>query len=177
MAGTDGASGSTTVTVTLNVTAPLPTITKVTNAASYAAAGVSPGEIITLFASDPAHPIGPATPVGLTLDSTGNVSTSIGGVQVTVNGFACPMIYASASQVSAVVPYEIKQFISANVVVKFLGQTSNGVAVNVVTTVAGIVYRQLLRHRSGSHRQFQWQHQLPVQSGHPGRHRGGVPHR
>ena len=138
VAGSGGASGSTTVTVTLNVTAPLPTITKVTNAASYAAAGVAPGEIITLFASDPAHPIGPATPVGLTLDSSGNVSTSIGGVQVTVGGFACPMIYASATQVSAVVPYEIKQFLSANIVLKFLGQSSNGVPVSVVTTSPGL---------------------------------------
>ena len=138
VAGSGGASGSTTVTVTLTVTAPLPTISKVTNAASYAAAGVSPGEIITLFASDPAHPIGPATPAGLTLDSSGNVSTSIGGVQVTVGGFACPMIYASATQVSAVVPYEIKQFLSANIVLKFLGQSSNGVGVNVVTTSPGL---------------------------------------
>ncbi len=138
VAGSGGATGSTTITVTLNVTAPLPTITKVTNAASYSAAGVAPGEIITLFASDPAHPIGPATPAGLTLDSSGNVSTSIGGVQVTVGGFACPMIYASATQVSAVVPYQIKQFVSANVVVKFLGQSSNGVPVNVVTTAPGL---------------------------------------
>ena len=38
----------------------------------------------------PTHPIGPATPAGLTLDSNGKVSTTIGGVQVTVNGFACP---------------------------------------------------------------------------------------
>ncbi len=138
VAGSGGATGSTTITVTLNVTAPLPTITKVTNAASYSAAGVAPGEIITLFASDPAHPIGPATPAGLTLDSSGNVSTSIGGVGVTVGGFACPMIYASASQVSAVVPYEIKQFLNANVVVKFLGQSSNGVPVSVVTTAPGL---------------------------------------
>ena len=92
VAGTGGAAGTTAVTVTLNVTAPLPTITKVTNAASYATGSLSPGEIITLFAGDPAHPIGPATPVGLTLDSTGVVSTTIGGVQVLINGFACPMI-------------------------------------------------------------------------------------
>jgi uncharacterized protein (TIGR03437 family) len=138
VAGAAGASGSTTVTVTLNVTAPLPTITKVTNAASYATGSVAPGEIITLFASDPAHPIGPATAAGLALDSTGKVSTTIGGVQVLVNGFACPMIYASASQVSAVVPYEVKLFTSATVLVKFLGQTSNGMLVNVATTVPGV---------------------------------------
>ena len=138
VAGAGGATGSTTVTVTLNVTAPLPTITKVTNAASYATGSIAPGEIITLFASDPTHPIGPATAAGLALDSTGKVSTTIGGVQVLINGFACPMIYASASQVSAVVPYEIKMFTSATVLVKFLGQSSNGVLVNVATTVPGV---------------------------------------
>ena len=139
VAGAGGATGSTTVTVTLNVTAPLPTLTKVTNAASYATGSISPGEIVTLFASDPTHPIGPATAAGLALDSTtGKVSTTIGGVQVLVNGYLCPMIYASASQVSAVVPYEIKILTSATVLVKFLGQSSNGVLVNVATTVPGV---------------------------------------
>ena len=61
VAGSGGAPGSTSVNVTLNVSAPLPTITKVTNAASYATGAIAPGEIITLFAGDPAHPIGPAT--------------------------------------------------------------------------------------------------------------------
>jgi uncharacterized protein (TIGR03437 family) len=138
VAGTNGATGTTTVTVTLTVTAPLPTITKVTNAASYATGSLSPGEIITLFAGDPAHPIGPATPVGLTLDSTGAVSTTIGGVQVLINGFAAPMIYASATQVSAVVPYQLALFTSATVLVKFLGQTSNGVTINMATTAPGL---------------------------------------
>jgi uncharacterized protein (TIGR03437 family) len=138
VAGATGTAGSTTVTVTLNVTAPLPTITKVTNAASYAMGSISPGEIITLFAGDTTHPIGPATPAGLALDSTGKVSTSIGGVQVSINGYACPMVYASASQVSAVVPYEVKMFATATVLVKFLGQSSNGVSVNVATTVPGV---------------------------------------
>jgi uncharacterized protein (TIGR03437 family) len=138
VAGTGTASGSTTVNVTVNVTAPLPTITKVTNAASYATGAISPGEIITLFASDTTHPIGPATAAGLTLDSSGNVSTTIGGVQVLIQGYACPMIYASASQVSAVVPYEDKIFGSASVLVKFLGQSSNGVPVTVATTAPGI---------------------------------------
>lgn len=138
VAGASGATGSTIITVTLNVTAPLPTLTKVTNAASYATGSIAPGEIITLFAGDPTHPIGPAAAAGLTLDSTGKVSTTIGGVQVLVNGFACPMIYASASQVSAVVPYELKLFTTATVLVRFLGQTSNGVPVNVGTTAPGL---------------------------------------
>ena len=111
VAGAGGAPGSASIAVTLNVTAPLPTLSKVTNAASYASDSISPGEIITLFAADSAHPIGPTTPVGTQLDSTGKfVTTSIGGVQVLINGFACPMIYASSSQISAVVPYELKLF-------------------------------------------------------------------
>ena len=162
--------------MTLNVTAPLPTITKVTNAASYATGSIAPGEIITLFASDPTHPIGPATPVGLTLDSSGAVSTTIGGVQVLINGFACPMIYASASQVSAVVPYQLKLYTSATILVKYLNQTSNGVGVNVATTAPGSLYRQLVGHRPGSHPQFQPERERPVQSGHPGRCRSRVPH-
>ena len=138
VAATGGASGSTIVNVTLNVTTPLPTVTKVTNAASYATGSISPGEIVTLFSNDSNHPIGPAAPAGLTLDASGNVATTIGGVQVLVNGFACPMIYASASQVSAVVPYEVKISQSANVLVKFLGQSSNGVPVTVVTAAPGL---------------------------------------
>ena len=90
VAGTCGAPGSTTVNVTLNVTAPLPTITKVTNAASYATAAISPGEIITLFASDPSHPIGPGDPGRPDARFTGKVSTSIGGVQVRSTGMLAP---------------------------------------------------------------------------------------
>ena len=138
VAGSGGAPGSTSVNVTLNVTAPLPTITKVTNAASYATGAIAPGEIITLFAGDPTHPIGPATPAGLTLDTNGKVATTIGGVQVLINGFASPMIYASASQVSAVVPYELKLFTTATISIKFLGQTSNFVSTNVTTTSPGL---------------------------------------
>jgi len=121
----------------VTVTAPLPTITRVTNAASYATGSISPGEIITLFATSQ-NPIGPSTPAGLTLDSTGKVATTLSGVQVLINGYPSPLIYVSSTQVSAVVPYEIKLFTSATVQVKFLGQTSNGILVNVVTTQPGV---------------------------------------
>jgi uncharacterized protein (TIGR03437 family) len=138
VAGTGAVSGTTTITVTLSVTSPLPTLSKVTNAASYSNNAISPGEIITLFANDPTHPIGPATPAGLTLDANGNVATIIGGTQVLIQGYACPMIYASASQVSAVVPYELKRYTTATVLVKFLGQSSNGVQMPVAATVPGL---------------------------------------
>jgi uncharacterized protein (TIGR03437 family) len=132
--GTGTATGSTSIQVSLKVTAPLPTITRVTNAGSFVSGAISPGEIVTLFGIN----IGPATPVGLTLDSSGKVATLIGGTQVLVSGIPAPMIYASATQVSAVVPYELAGFVNASVLVKFLGQTSNGVPVNVSTTAPGL---------------------------------------
>lgn len=141
VAGSGSATGTSTITVSLTVTAPLPTVSKITNAGSFAtAAAVSPGEIITLFATDAQHPIGPSTAVGLTLDSTGKVATTIGGTQVLASGFACPMIYASATQISAVVPYEVAGFVfsGTDILVKYLGQTSNAVHVNVATTAPGL---------------------------------------
>ena len=134
VAGSGGATGSTTVNVTLTVTVPLPTITKVTNAASYSAANIAPGEIITIFGTD----MGPATAVGLALDTSGKVATTLGGVQVTVKGYPAPLIYVSNTQISAVVPYEVALFTSADVLVKYLSQSSNGISVNVSTTAPGL---------------------------------------
>jgi uncharacterized protein (TIGR03437 family) len=132
--GTGAATGSTSIQVSLKVTAPLPTVSRVTNAGSFVSAAIAPGEIVTLFGIG----IGPVTPAGLTLDSSGKVATTIGGVQVLVSGIPAPMVYASATQVSAVVPYELAGFASASVLVKYLGQTSNGVPVNMATTAPGL---------------------------------------
>ena len=50
------------------------------------------------------------------------------------------MIFASATQVSAVVTYELAGFLfsGADVFVRYLGQTSNAVHVNVATTAPGL---------------------------------------
>lgn len=62
--GTNGAQGTLIISVTLTVTAPLPTIMGVANAASYAIGAVSPGELVTLFGTA----IGPATAAYATTD-------------------------------------------------------------------------------------------------------------
>jgi uncharacterized protein (TIGR03437 family) len=134
VAGASGSTGSTTVTVTLTVTAPLPTITQLSNGASYASGAISPGEIITIFGTG----LGPTTPLGLTLTSQGTVATTLGNVQVLMNGIASPLIYVSGTQVSAVVPYAISIFQTAQVYVNFLGQTSNAIQETVATTAPGL---------------------------------------
>ena len=103
--------------------APLPTITTLMNAASFSnAAAASPGEIVSIGGAA----LGPATAATLTLDSTGKVATTIGGVTVTFNGYLAPLIYVSATQINAIVPYEVAGLILPFVQVKYLGQTSNG---------------------------------------------------
>lgn len=133
--GANGSSGTQTITVTVNVTAPLPTIAAVVNAASFAPAGpISPGEVISIGGTG----LGPATPVTLALDQNGNVSTSIGGVTVLIGGYPAPMIYASSTLLSVVVPYEVAGQITPSVLVKFLGQASNGFPLTAAVAVPGI---------------------------------------
>jgi uncharacterized protein (TIGR03437 family) len=135
VSGTGGATGSTSINVALTVTAPLPTINSVVNAASFIRGSVSPGEIITIFGTA----IGPASAAYATIDpSTGKLATTIGGVQVLFSGTAAPMIYASATQVSAVVPYEIAPIASPSVWIRYVGQTSNAYQLISATTAPGL---------------------------------------
>jgi uncharacterized protein (TIGR03437 family) len=121
--------------VTLTVAEPRPTIKGVTNAASYATGAVSPGELVTLFGTA----IGPVTAASATTDpATGKLATTIGGVQALFNGVAAPMIYASSTQVSAVVPYEMAPVASPSVWIKYAGQTSNAYQLTTTTTAPGL---------------------------------------
>jgi uncharacterized protein (TIGR03437 family) len=110
-------------------------IKSVTNAASYATGPVSPGELVTIFGTG----IGPATAAGATTDpATGKLATTIGGVQVLFNGIAAPMIYASSTQVSAVVPYEMASISKPSVWINFGGQTSNAYQLSVASAAPGL---------------------------------------
>jgi uncharacterized protein (TIGR03437 family) len=123
------------VGIFLNVATPLPNIAAVTNAASYATGTVSPGEMVTLFGAS----IGPATPAYATIDpSTGKLATTIGGVQVLFNGTPAPMIYASATQISAVVPYEMASVANPSVSVNYSNQTSNAYPLTAAATAPGL---------------------------------------
>jgi uncharacterized protein (TIGR03437 family) len=133
VAGSGTATGSTAITVTLEVTAPLPTISRVTNAASFNTGSIAAGEVITIFGVA----MGPTT---LAVAPQGQFPTSLGGVSVTVGGYAAPLIYVRNDQISAIVPYEINRpfLASATVLVRYLGQSSNGVSLSQVGAAPGI---------------------------------------
>jgi uncharacterized protein (TIGR03437 family) len=106
----------------------------IVNAASYFGGGVAPGEFVAIFGSG----LGPATPVGLQLDSRGYVSNALAGVQVTFDGVPAPIILVSAKQVNVVVPYAVSGNAATQLQVSYAGQKSNVVTIPVTTSVPGI---------------------------------------
>ncbi|PWU08410.1 MAG: hypothetical protein C5B51_07965 [Terriglobia bacterium] len=79
---------------------PKPSITSVRNGASFSADAIAPGEAVTLFGVG----LGPASGVGMQLDDSGLIPTTLSDVRVLFNGVAAPVLYASTDQVSAIVP-------------------------------------------------------------------------
>jgi len=123
-----------TIPVTLAVTQAAPLINGTTNAASFAPGPVAPGEIVTIFGTG----MGPSTLVGLQLTDAGTVSTNLGGTQVFFDGYAAPLIYASATAISAIVPYEIAGTGNTSMMVLYQGVRSNSTTVPVLDSLPGI---------------------------------------
>ena len=94
-------AGSAGFISTLTPTEPLaPRALSIGNAASNQLSGaVAPGEIISIYGLG----LGPANGMAATPEN-GLFPTSLGGVQVQVNGAAIPLLYVSAAQINAEIP-------------------------------------------------------------------------
>lgn len=97
----------------------------VVNAASYQpiTASLAPGELITLTGT------GLYSGSGLDVAPSGAFPMSLGGISVSIDNIPCPIYYVSASQIAAIVPYEVASNMTglANIQV-----TNNGTKSNVV---------------------------------------------
>jgi len=113
-----------------------PVIQVIVNSASYGGAGsVSPGEIVSLFGLG----IGPATPVYMSQAVTpGFVDTVIGGLTITFDGVASPILYGDANQITVQVPYEATQGSNKNVVVTNGTGTPSSTTVTIAPVEPGI---------------------------------------
>jgi uncharacterized protein (TIGR03437 family) len=81
-----------------------PTILAVGNAAATVANGhVAPGEIVSIYGVG----LGPTPGVGAKLDQDGRLTTSLAGVQVLFDGQPAPLLYASDTQINAIVPFGV----------------------------------------------------------------------
>ncbi len=100
----------------------------VVNAASFSGTSVSPGMIATIFGSG----LGPAQLAPLELTPEGSaITTSLAGTRVLFDGVPAPLLYTSAGQVSAVVPYAVRGKLSTRLAVEYLGILSNEVLLPV----------------------------------------------
>lgn len=111
-----------------------PVISAIGNAASYGTGRISPGEMVVIFGVG----IGPAQLVNLQLTADGTISTTLAGVQVLFNGVAAPLIYVSATQVAAMVPYGMSGQSSAGVQAVFQGNASAVFQTPVARSAPGI---------------------------------------
>lgn len=120
-----------------NVAKPQFSIAGVKNAAGYQNGTVSPGEIVTLFGTA----IGPAAAAGAQTSSPGFLDNTLTGTKVSFDGIPAPLVYASSTQVSAIVPFEVAGKSSTQVQVEYLGALSDPVSVPVVPAVPGLFTR------------------------------------
>ncbi|MGD0869192.1 MAG: IPT/TIG domain-containing protein [Bryobacteraceae bacterium] len=108
-------------------------IAAVANAASNLAGPVAGGEIAVLYGSG----MGPAGLVQYTPGTNGQLPTSLAGTTVYFGNYAAPLLYASANQISAIVPYEVSGS-QAQVFVKYNGDLSATFPVSLATAAPAL---------------------------------------
>jgi uncharacterized protein (TIGR03437 family) len=110
-----------------------PVIGAVTNAASFLTGAVAPGEIVVIFGTG----LGPSNLSGMSLNASGLIDNQLGGTQVFFDDIAAPMVYSSALQIAAIVPYELGRA-TTHVRVVYQGATSATVSLQVAAANPGI---------------------------------------
>ncbi len=127
--------GASTLTTALDSwTGPLVRAVNIANAASGQVGAVSPGEIMLLFGSR----LGPDNLAGYTINSSNRLDTVSGGTRVLFDGVPAPMLYSSAGQISAIVPYSVAGKVAVSVQVEYKGQLSPAVSLPVAPSAPGI---------------------------------------
>jgi uncharacterized protein (TIGR03437 family) len=129
---------SVSIPVTLTVSGapggPVLTAAGIVNAASGVGGAIAPGEMVVIYGLN----MGPSALVPLQLNSAGMVANSLAGTQVLFNNVAAPLIYTSAGQVSAVVPYEVAGQTNVPVQVTYNGNASAAVSVPVAAAAPAL---------------------------------------
>ncbi|MGD0873115.1 MAG: IPT/TIG domain-containing protein [Bryobacteraceae bacterium] len=103
---TAAASSATTAGSTFTVYVPGPQVMAVTDAASYVAGNVAPGEIITIYGlglgPSSLFPLTVQDPLSTSLPPSGAAQTS-----VSIDGTPAPLLYTSVDEISCIVPFSV----------------------------------------------------------------------
>ncbi len=136
VAATDNASGYTSVpqafSIAVGAAGNSPVVVQsITNSASGAGGGIVPGELVTLKGTG----LGPA--IGA-VNTANPVATSLAGTQVLFGSTAAPLLYVSATQINAVVPWEVAGQAQVTVAVAAAAGNSAGMNVQVTNAAPGV---------------------------------------
>jgi uncharacterized protein (TIGR03437 family) len=116
-----GAAGAQTVPVTLEVTALVPFIGSLVNAASLLSSPLAPGEIVSIFGRG----LGPVDGATLRLTASSAVDNLLAGTRVMINGQAAPLLFSQAGQVNTIIPYSAAGRSSIEVQLEYQGVRSS----------------------------------------------------
>jgi uncharacterized protein (TIGR03437 family) len=122
----------------------VPSISAVTNAASGQSGSIAPAEIVTIYGAN----LGPAQLVQATLDANGLLPTTLAAVSVLIGGHISPLLYAGATQVSAIAPVLLAG--APSVQVFYQGLPSALVPVPLVPAVPGLFSADSSGHGQGA---------------------------
>jgi uncharacterized protein (TIGR03437 family) len=107
----------------------------VVNGATYQTGPVAPGEVIVIFGSG----MGPAALAQASLDPSGPpLSPKLAGVQITFDGTAAPLLYVSAAQASAIVPFAVAGKSSTVMQVAYQDKATNAITMAVSQASPGL---------------------------------------
>lgn len=99
----------------------------VVSAASFRSGSVAPGQIITIFGDR----LGGATLTTAVVENN-RLTSTLNGTRVLFDGVAAPLVYASAKQVSAIVPYSVTGRSTSKITVEYQGSASLAAELPVV---------------------------------------------
>ncbi|HXM42794.1 MAG TPA: SBBP repeat-containing protein [Bryobacteraceae bacterium] len=104
------------------------------NAASYDSTGIAGGEMVSLFGQS----LGPANGVQPQVDVQTGLPKQLGGVDVTFNGIAAPLLYVQGGQVNAIAPWSLQTSQTVQVCVVYNSAASNCLERTVVAADPGV---------------------------------------
>ncbi len=116
------------IPVTLNVAPAAPSIVSITNGASFAPGPVTPGELIVIYGTQ----MGPRSLTSYVSDGSVVIGTRLASTRVLFDNIEAPVLYTSANQIAAIVPYEVAGRVSTLVQVEYGGVLSSPLNIRVV---------------------------------------------
>ncbi len=126
----------TVVAVTLTITSAGGTLPEnaVVSAATFSGGAVSPGLVVTIFGSG----IGPTALTTAQVTPQGALASTLAETRVLFDDVPAPLVYVSATQTSAIVPYAVAGKATTALQVEYRGQRTNAINLRIAETAPGL---------------------------------------